>query len=56
MSEELTLLSPRERKVYDAIAEWKAQQRSADLDPDTVKLIKDGLLRVSMEIEMHDPE
>jgi len=41
--------------TYDAIAEWKAQQRMADLDPDTVKLIKDGLLRVSMQIEMHGP-
>lgn len=41
--------------TYDALAEWKARQLTADLDPDTVKTIKDGLLRIAMEIEMHEP-
>lgn len=39
--------------TYDAIAEWKAMKRSARLDPDTVKILKDGLLRVQLEIEHH---
>ena len=42
--------------VYDAVAEWKARQRSAALTPDTIKSIKDQLLRVSFEIEMHGPD
>lgn len=41
--------------TYDALAEWKARQLTADLDPDTVKILKDALLRVAMEIEMHEP-
>lgn len=41
--------------VYDAIAEWQARQRTAAPDPDTTKLLKDRLLRVSMLIEMHQP-
>lgn len=39
--------------VYDALAEWKARQRTATPDPDTIKLLKDGFLRVSMQLEMH---
>ncbi len=40
--------------TYDAIAEWQARRVTADLDPDTVKLLKDRLLRVHMQIEMHN--
>lgn len=39
--------------VYDALAEWKARQRTSTPDPDTIKLLKDGYLRVSMQLEMH---
>ena len=41
--------------TYDAIAEWQAGQKTASIDPQTIKLIKDRLLRVPMEIEMHEP-
>ncbi len=39
--------------TYDGIAEWKAQFKTATLDPDTIKYIKDGLLRIPLEIEKH---
>lgn len=37
--------------VYDACAEWKCRRASAPLEPDTIKLIKDGLLRVAAVID-----
>lgn len=40
--------------VYDAVAEWKAQQLRSKIDPNTVKMLKDGLLRVSLLMEQHD--
>lgn len=39
--------------VYDGIAEWKAKHKAAALNPDTIKVLKDQLLRVPFEIEMH---
>jgi hypothetical protein len=42
--------------VYDAIAEWKASQGAAAIDSNTVKMLKDRLLRLPAEIEMHDPQ
>ena len=36
--------------VYDALAEWKCRRQKAPLQPDTIKMIKDGLLRLSHEI------
>lgn len=41
--------------VYDAIAEWQAWNRAATTDPDTIKILKDRLLRLQMEIQMHSP-
>ncbi len=40
--------------TYDGVAEWKAYFMAGTLDPDTVKLIKDNLLRVPFEIEQHE--
>lgn len=40
--------------TYDGVAEWKAYFKTGALDPDTVKLIKDNLLRVPFEIEQHE--
>lgn len=40
--------------AYDGIAEWQAQHKLSRLDPDTIKLLKDKLLRLSLEIEKHE--
>jgi hypothetical protein len=40
--------------TYDAIAEWQARHKASRLDPDTIKLLKDKLLRVPFDIEMHE--
>jgi hypothetical protein len=37
--------------VYDGIAEWSAKNRAGRIDPNTIKLIKDNLLRVPYQIE-----
>ena len=39
--------------IYDAISEWQARNKAATIDPDTIKLLKDKLLRIPFEIEMH---
>jgi len=39
--------------VYDGIAEWKARKKQGTIDPDTIKVFKDGYLRIPMEIERH---
>jgi hypothetical protein len=38
--------------VYDGIAEWKAYRTSAEIKPNTIKYLKDRLLRIPFEIEM----
>jgi len=35
--------------MYDAIAEWKCMQQTGDIRPDTVKIIKDGLMRETFQ-------
>ena len=40
--------------TYDGVAEWQARRKSANLDPDTIKVLKDKLLRIAMEIEAKD--
>jgi hypothetical protein len=39
--------------TYDSVAEWKARHKTSRIDPDTIKMLKDGLLRVPFEIEEH---
>jgi len=39
--------------TYDAIAEWQARHKAATLDPETIKVLKDRLLRIPMQMEMH---
>jgi hypothetical protein len=39
--------------VYDAVAEWQAQRLRAKLDPNTIKMLKDQLLRISFQMEQH---
>ena len=38
--------------TYDGIAEWKARRNEAGLDPGTIKVLKDMMLRLPLEIEM----
>ena len=42
--------------VYDSVAEWQARTKASRIDPHTVKLLKDRLLRVPLEIESHGAE
>ena len=37
--------------TYDGVAEWQARRMSASLDPDTIKVLKDRMLRLSLDIE-----
>lgn len=39
--------------TYDALAEWKARNQAQSVDPGTIRRLKDQLLRVSLDIEMH---
>lgn len=48
------LLNYFRHSTYDALAEWKARNQVSSIDPGTIKRLKDGLLRVSLEIQMHD--
>lgn len=40
--------------TYDGIAEWQARHRGSNVNPETIKLLKDRLLRLSLEIEMRE--
>ena len=42
--------------VYDGIAEWQAKHKAASLTPNTIKYLKDKLLRVPFDIEMNTEE
>jgi len=39
--------------TYDGVAEWKAYFQAGRIDPDTIKLIKDNLLRVPFEMKQN---
>jgi hypothetical protein len=39
--------------VYDGVAEWKAIKLRGVIQPFTIKLLKDGLLRIPFEIKLH---
>lgn len=41
--------------VYDAIAEWKCARQNAPLEPRTIKMLKDRLLRLPLQIENAGP-
>lgn len=42
--------------TYDALAEWQAGSKLARFDADTIKWLKDGLLRLPMDIERHQAD
>jgi hypothetical protein len=39
--------------TYDALAEWQASKKVARFDSETIKYLKDGFLRLPMDIERH---
>lgn len=39
--------------IYDGMAEWQARKKQSTIDPDTIKVFKDGYLRIPMDIEQH---
>jgi len=39
--------------TYDALAEWQAGNKVSRLDFDTIKWLKDGFLRLPMEMEQN---
>ena len=45
-----------DQPVYDAVAEWQASRRPTRVLADTVKLLKDRLLRVSFDLEQNATE
>ncbi|MCY4087752.1 MAG: ATP-binding protein [Actinomycetia bacterium] len=42
--------------IYDSVAEWQARSKASRIDSDTVKMLKDKLLRVPLEMELHGDE
>lgn len=42
--------------TYDGVAEWQARNKASRIDPNTIKLLKDRLLRVQFIIEGNDLE
>lgn len=39
--------------IYDGVAEWKAIKLRGDIQPYTIRFLKDGLLRIPFEIKSH---
>jgi hypothetical protein len=39
--------------TYDAVAQWQARKKTATIDPNTILLLKDQLLRIPLQMEMH---
>jgi hypothetical protein len=46
------MLNYLRQATYDAIAEWQARHKGATIDPDTIKILKDRLLRLPVTLEM----
>jgi Histidine kinase-, DNA gyrase B-, and HSP90-like ATPase len=42
--------------TYDALAEWQAGTKASRFDADTIKWLKDGFLRLPMDIERHQAD
>jgi len=42
--------------IYDGIAEWQSWSKASRMDTDTIRLLKDRLLRVPLEMEKHSSE
>jgi hypothetical protein len=42
--------------TYDGLSEWKARQKASRIDPDTIRILKDGFLRLPMKMEEHQSD
>ena len=42
--------------TYDGLSEWKARKKASRIDPDTIRILKDGFLRLPMYIEQHQSD
>lgn len=42
--------------TYDAVAEWEARHKTSAIDPDTIKALKDRLLRLPSQIEVRSAQ
>jgi len=42
--------------TYDGLSEWKARKKASRIDPDTIRILKDGFLRLPMSIEEHQSD
>jgi hypothetical protein len=51
LTEDQSILNFIRHCTYDGVSEWKAFLSTGSLEPDTIKLIKDNLLRIPMEIQ-----
>jgi hypothetical protein len=40
----------------DGLSEWKARQKASRIDPDTIRILKDGFLRLPMKMEEHQSD
>jgi len=50
------LLNYFKQCTYDALAEWQARNQASTIDPGTIRRLKDKLLRVRFDIDMHEDE
>jgi hypothetical protein len=40
--------------TYDALAEWRARNQAASIEPSTIRKLKDGFLRLQFDIQMSE--
>lgn len=52
MNNEETVTNFIRHCIYDGVSEWKALNLRGEIDPDTVKYLKDGLLRLQYQIQI----
>jgi hypothetical protein len=51
MNSEQSFTSFIRQSIYDGVSEWKALKLRGEIQPHTIKFIKDGLLRIPYEIK-----
>ncbi|HXB05688.1 MAG TPA: hypothetical protein VNW04_01195, partial [Puia sp.] len=53
MTDEDAFTSFVRQGIYDGVAEWKALRLRGSIQPNTIKMLKDGLLRIPYQIKSH---